>query len=47
MHPGPVNYGIEVEKEIHNDSRSVILKQVENGVFIREAIIRQLGKDEV
>lgn len=45
LHPGPVNYGIEVEKEIHKDSRSVILKQVENGVFIREAIIRQLGKD--
>lgn len=42
MHPGPVNYGIEVEKEIHSDKRSVILKQVENGVFIREAIIRQL-----
>ncbi len=46
MHPGPVNYGIEIEKEIHNDGRSVILKQVENGVFIREAIIRQLGKGD-
>lgn len=47
MHPGPVNYGIEIEKEIHDDKRSVILKQVENGVFIREAIIRQLGKGDV
>lgn len=47
MHPGPVNYGIEVEKDIHNDKRSVILKQVENGVFIREAIIRQFSKDDV
>lgn len=47
MHPGPVNYGIEVEKEIHSDERSMILRQVENGVFIREAIIRQLSKGEI
>jgi len=46
MHPGPVNYGIEVEKQIHEDKRSVILKQVENGVFIREAIIRQISKGD-
>lgn len=46
MHPGPVNYGIEVETEIHQDVRNVILKQVENGVFIREAIIRQMIKGE-
>lgn len=47
LHPGPVNYGIEVEMEIHQDKRSVILKQVENGVFIRESIIRQMSKGEV
>ncbi len=47
MHPGPVNYGIEVETNIHADNRSVILKQVENGVFIREAIIRQMMKDQL
>lgn len=46
MHPGPVNYGIEVEVDIHQDKRSVILKQVENGVFVREALIRQLGQEE-
>lgn len=42
MHPGPVNYGIEIETEVLNDPRCCILKQVENGVFLREALIRQL-----
>lgn len=42
MHPGPINYGVEIESEVLSDSRSFILKQVENGVFLREAIIRNL-----
>lgn len=42
MHPGPINYGIEIETEILNDPRCAILKQVENGVFLREALIRNL-----
>ena len=46
MHPGPVNYGVEVEVDVHDDPRSVILKQVENGVFIREALIRQMSKGD-
>ncbi len=42
MHPGPVNYGVEIESEVLTDSRCVILKQVENGVFLREALIRKI-----
>lgn len=42
MHPGPINYGIELEKEVLEDPRSQILKLVENGVFVREALILQL-----
>lgn len=45
MHPGPINYGIELEKEVLSDSRSLILQQVENGVFLREALIRNLFKE--
>jgi len=45
MHPGPINYGIELETEVLTDSRSVILQQVENGVFLREALIRNLFKE--
>lgn len=42
LHPGPINYGIELEKEVLSDSRSQILKLVENGAFVREALIRQV-----
>ncbi len=42
MHPGPINYGVEIESEILTDPRCVILKQVENGAFLREALIRNL-----
>jgi aspartate carbamoyltransferase catalytic subunit len=45
MHPGPINYGTELEAEVLTDSRSVVLQQVENGVFLREALIRQLFKE--
>ena len=42
LHPGPINYGVELEKEVLKDSRSVILKLVENGTFVREALIHQI-----
>jgi aspartate carbamoyltransferase catalytic subunit len=42
MHPGPINYGVEIESDILSDSRCVILKQVENGAFLREALIRNI-----
>lgn len=42
MHPGPVNYGVEIELAVLKDPRCVILKQVENGVFLREALIRKI-----
>jgi aspartate carbamoyltransferase catalytic subunit len=41
LHPGPINYGIEIEKNVLKDSRSVILQLVENGVFIREVILKR------
>lgn len=46
MHPGPVNYGIEIELDVLNDKRCQILKQVENGVFLREALIRNIFSNE-
>ncbi len=42
MHPGPINHGIELETEVLSDSRSQVLVQVQNGVFMREAILRWL-----
>lgn len=46
MHPGPINYGVEIELEILKDPRCVILDQVENGVFLREALIRKISEQE-
>jgi len=42
MHPGPVNRGIEIQSELVYGNRSVILDQVENGLFTRMAIYRFL-----
>lgn len=47
LHPGPINYGVELEKEVLTDSRSVILQLVENGVFMREALVREIIKNQV
>lgn len=41
MHPGPINHGIELETEVLSDPRCKIMQQVTNGVFIREAILRE------
>jgi aspartate carbamoyltransferase catalytic subunit len=44
MHPGPVNYGVEIEFEIANSPQSLIRRQVENGVFIRMACLKLLSE---
>lgn len=43
MHPGPVNRGIEIQSELVYGDKSVILDQVENGLFIRMAIYKYLS----
>ncbi len=42
MHPGPINRGVEIDDEVANSERSVVLDQVENGVFSRMAILQWL-----
>jgi aspartate carbamoyltransferase catalytic subunit len=42
MHPGPINHGIEIESEVLKDPRCRVLEQVTNGVYVREAILRQI-----
>lgn len=39
MHPGPINRGIELSSEIADDSKSVILDQVSNGIAVRMAML--------
>ncbi len=42
MHPGPINRGIELDAEVADGSRSVILQQVTNGVLVRMAALHRL-----
>lgn len=39
LHPGPMNYGVEVDLGILEEPRSLILQQVENGVYVRMAML--------
>lgn len=39
MHPGPINRGVEIDSDVANSHRSVILEQVTNGLAIRMAVL--------
>lgn len=41
MHPGPVNRDVEIEGALVSDERSRIERQVENGVYVRMAVLEQ------
>lgn len=43
MHPGPVNRGVEIESSLADSPRSVILKQVTNGIAVRMAVLYLLS----
>ncbi len=42
LHPGPVNRGVELDTEVADGPRSVILDQVYNGVLVRMAILASI-----
>jgi len=48
MHPGPINRGVELDGNVADSEKSVILDQVTNGVAVRMAILYLLngGKNE-
>ncbi len=48
MHPGPINRGVELESEVADSPRSIILNQVTNGLAVRMAALYLLsgGKRE-
>jgi aspartate carbamoyltransferase catalytic subunit len=43
MHPGPINRGVEIDSEVADGSRSVILDQVTNGLAVRMAVLYLCG----
>jgi aspartate carbamoyltransferase catalytic subunit len=42
MHPGPMNRGVEIDDAVADGPRSLILKQVANGVAVRMAVLEAL-----
>ena len=42
MHPGPINLGVEVTREVANGPRSLVLEQARNGVPLRMAVLSLL-----
>lgn len=43
LHPGPINRGVEITSEVADSDQAIILKQVENGVAVRMAILYLLA----
>lgn len=46
LHPGPINRGVELDPEVADDPRSVILDQVFNGVIVRMAVLATVCNPE-
>ena len=42
LHPGPMNRGVEIDPEVADSDRSLVLQQVEAGVSARMAVLFQL-----
>jgi aspartate carbamoyltransferase catalytic subunit len=42
LHPGPVNFGTELDRDVLNDSRTLIFEQVANGVIAREKLLKKI-----
>lgn len=43
MHPGPVNRGLELDYSLVDSDKSVILRQVTNGLAVRMAVIKLMA----
>ena len=43
MHPGPINRGVELDSDVADSKQSIILRQVENGVATRMAVLYLLA----
>lgn len=47
MHPGPLNRGVEIQSEVADGPRSVILEQVTHGIAIRMAVLSMIHESRV
>jgi len=46
MHPAPINRGVEIDSDLVECKRSRIFKQMQNGVFMRMAILKYVLEKE-
>ena len=47
IHPAPINRGIEIADEVVECPKSRILKQMQNGVFVRMAVLSMVLEDRL
>lgn len=47
MHPGPMNEGIEIDADVADGPRSIVLEQVAAGVAIRAAVLSRAMRGEL
>jgi len=47
MHPGPINRGVEIDSQVADGSRSVILQQVSHGIAVRMAVMAMTAGSQV
>ena len=47
MHPGPMNRGVEIDPEVADHERCLVLDQVRSGVAVRMAVLFRLGQAAV
>ena len=46
MHPAPVNRGVEIDSELVEAEKSRIFKQMENGVYVRKAVLKRAFNEQ-
>ena len=46
MHPGPINRGVEMDSQVADGSRSVILQQVSYGIAVRMAVMSMAMRNQ-
>ena len=47
MHPAPVNRNVEIDEDLIECERSRIFKQMENGVYVRMAVLKRAVESTV
>ncbi len=47
MHPGPINFGTELDRDVLSDTRTLIFDQVASGVVVRKKLLQRIFLDSL